>query len=182
MEDRSGGAVLAIGGVITVVILGMWAMKFIRALFLQITKTADAFAAMVTSVVGSLWALAQIAFLGSLAVGCVVAAVYFTYKYILMVKRGTELQAAVSRQMGEFRNSLTEQLHGFQSEVEARVDGIRRALNEALKEPDPVPVQVVATQPDIELLPPGQEAPTCESDPSNQGDSDTAMSAVSNPF
>src|SRR4051794_6169864 len=92
MEDRNGGAIMAIGGVITVVIVGMWAMKFVQALFLQLSKTADAFAVMVTSVAGALWALAQVTMLGSLIIGSVIAAVYFTYKYILMVKRGTELQ------------------------------------------------------------------------------------------
>jgi hypothetical protein len=182
MEDRNGGAIIAIGGVITVVVLAMWAMRFIHKLFLQIAKTADAFAAMVSSVAGSLWALAQIAFLVSLAVGCVVAAVYFTYKYILMVKRGTELQATVARQLDELQYSVSKQLQSFQSEVENRVEAMHRVLNEALKEPDLVPVQVVATQPTVELLPPGPDAATSESDPSNQGDPDAAMSAVSNPF
>jgi hypothetical protein len=180
MEDRNGGAIMAIGGVITVVIIAMWAMKFVQAMFIQLGKTCDAFAVMVTSVVGSLWALAQVAMLGSLIVGSVVAAAYFTYKYILMVKRGTELQKAVASQISELRHTVSEQLHDFRTDIENKVNGMRMDLNEALKEPDAVPV--IATQPSVELLPPGPEGITDERDSSNPGDTDAAMNAVSNPF
>lgn len=189
MEDRNGAGIMAIGGLVTVVILGMWVMKFIQEMFIQLGKTFDAFAAMVTSVIGSLWALTQVVLLGSLILGSVAAAIYFTYRYVLMVKRGTAIQENVTSQLHDFSYALDDKLQKFQSKVESRLTSMSHTLQEALKEPEAAPA---AAEPNKEqgLLPPreGLNSKTRDitesSNPatSNKGETETDLSAVSNPY
>lgn len=187
MEDRNGGAIMAIGGVLSIVILGAWVASIIKGVFIELGKTLDAFGVMMHSFVGFLWAMAQVAFLASLIVASVVAAIYFTYKYILMVKRATAIQQNVSAQLNSHGYELSEKLQAFEARVEGRLNYMGRALDEALKEPEAAPViaQVTPTQ---ALLPSnvGEDFEardlTVTTEPvvtTNQGDLVPDMSAVS---
>jgi predicted membrane protein len=140
MEDRDSGLILAIGGMASVVILGLWALKFLRSLFKELTKTFDAFGTLAASSFSMLGNALVAALLIAGIIATVVAAVYFTYKYIMMVKRATEIRESVESSLNKTKWEMTEAFHGFRSEVEREIDRMNRELTEALKEPEPVPL------------------------------------------
>lgn len=139
MEDRNGGAILAIGAVLTVVLLGMWALKFLQKLFMQLGRTFDAFGTMAASGLSMLGNVLLDVLLVAAIIGTVVAAVYFTYRYVMLVRRATDLQEMVDRRLYQSEYNLNQALTEFRRHVGANIDRMNRVLVEALKEPEPVP-------------------------------------------
>lgn len=140
MEDRNGGAILAIGGVLTVVFLGIWALRFLRALFEELGKTFEAFGNMAASGLSMLGNAALVVALIAVIVGSIIAAVYFTYKYVMLVRRATDIQEMVNRRLYESAHEVQESFRQFRVEVNGQIRYLDRQLTEALKEPDPVPL------------------------------------------
>jgi hypothetical protein len=153
MEDRNGGAIIAIGGLLTIVFLGIWVLRFLRGLFIELGKTFDAFGNMAASGLSMLGNVALAAFLIALIIGSVVAAVYFTYKYIMIVKRATEIKELVERRLHESACELDAAFQEFRSEVSGQIRRMDLQLTEALKEPDPVPLLPVAQRESAEVTP-----------------------------
>ena len=145
-NDNDSGGIAAIGGVLAVVVLFGVLMKILHGVFIQLTKTFNAFTGVVSSFFGSLWSIAEMTILCSLIVGSVIAAIYFTYKYILLVKRAAEVQKAVTEQLANLKYEIGDAQRDFEERVEIKLNSLSHNLNEALKKPEVLPTSEILAE------------------------------------
>jgi hypothetical protein len=169
-RNDTGGVIFAGGAVIVVVILGL-CLKLIKALFLELGRTFDAFSLMAQSLLELLFHFAIDASL----IACVVAAIYFTYRYILMVNKATALQRAVDQRLRDFSYELDMKYREFKAGVESKVRYLERELHEALKEPEPTAIDDAITIDAARLLP---TQPMPESTQGEAAESDTRSETI----
>ena len=105
-------------------------------------------------------------------IACVVAAIYFTYRYLLMVKNATELQSAVDQRLRDFSYDLDMKYREFKTGVESKVRYLEHELHEALKEPEPTAIDDAITVDATRLLP-AQPTPETVEESMNKGDEDS---------
>lgn len=109
-----------------------------------------------------LWALVQ--FAGILGFG--VLLIYAVYKFVRLVKRGTEIMESVELRLAEFQEQLKTDNKGFQSRVAEVVNRMNERLEEALREPEAASPEVPqAVQESV--APPQLQEPRQESAPTS---------------
>jgi hypothetical protein len=171
------------GGIIVVIVIGMVCLKAIKALFLEMGRTFDAFGIMASSFLGALWGAAQMAFLGALILGSVAAGIYFTYRYIQMVRQATDIQRAVGNSIDHFQYKMAEELQEFRTDMNRRIKTVEFELHQALEE------STAVTMPALESVSTGESNLEAAAEPraeismtENQGDSNTTINTVTNPY
>lgn len=183
MDRNDSGALYAGGGVVIVVVL-VACLKTIKALFIELGKTFDALALMAQSLIALLYQFA----IDIGLIACAVAAIYFTYRYVKMVKQATALREEVDRKLSQFdfdfRSTLESSLSECQKSVSAQVLRMEYQLREALKEPEvaPTPVAIIAASPASDALPESQSAVKPNAPATVESNEVTDLSAISNPY
>ncbi|MGZ3742527.1 MAG: hypothetical protein ACXWRE_07935 [Pseudobdellovibrionaceae bacterium] len=180
MRENDSSTMFA-GGIIIVVIVIMACLKAIEKIFIQMGKTFDAFGKMAQSFLAMAWQSVLALGLIALGIGCVIAAGYFTYKYYLMVKRGTELKKRVDDKLQDFAGQVNSLLKDIRESTDERIEMMEIKLKEALDRPTltPTPIEVVK----VAALPEPVGTPL-ETDDSELAapDQDSSPRDVSNPF
>jgi hypothetical protein len=139
MEKNDSGLMFA-GGAVVIIIVFAACLKALKALFIELTQVADAFSKLMASFLMGLWSFAQMAFLVGLGVGSVIAAVYFTYRYVKMVREGTALREQMRLKVSEMEAKFDSDFAAFENHVRGQVQKLEERLSEALRKPDVVPL------------------------------------------
>jgi hypothetical protein len=129
-DDKSPGAIFG-GGVIIFIILCFVFMKAVQKLFIEMGKTFDIFAVMAKSLFVLLWQLAIDVGL----IAAAVAAIYFTYRYIRLVRSATDLKKVLEQRHWKFHEDMASQFSTFRDEIEERVFVSERKLAEFFEPP-----------------------------------------------
>lgn len=186
MNDSNDGSIMFLGGAIAVIAIGALCLKFLRSLFLELTRTFDAFGKMATSFAGTLWGVAQVAFFAALIVGAIVAAIYFTYKYIQMVRRATDVQNTIRESIDHYQYKMQEAMREFRVSTDRRIQLMEYELRKALS------ARAESALPQIEgAASAANKETTAEGEPNahaeisttqKQGDPNERINTVSNPY
>lgn len=182
MRDNDSNTMFA-GGIIVVIIVIMACLKAIERIFIQLGKTFAAFGKMAESFFYMAWHGVLVLGLIALGLGCVFAAVYFTYKYFLMVKRATEVQTYVEDKIQDVVRQVNLILREARESADEKISALEYKLSEALDKPALAPVPV-----DENLLPEPTDKTSPEAhDPSEPTDSsptvqNSSPQNVDNPF
>jgi len=187
-EDNAG--IMFIGGILAIVILGGVVLKALGELFNQLAVTLNSFAHMVVSFSVLVLAVLRVAGVVAIIGGVIVMSIYFTYKYVMMVKRGSELKKYVNERLdtdlGAFRIELTDSFF-------KKVDGLSHRVGcldndvAKLKAP-PAPIAPLPAEPTG--VPEGGTVPTngngasVPQDPAKQGQIEAVPAPldVTNPY
>lgn len=178
---RDDSSTMFAGGIIVVIIVIMACLKAIQKIFIQMGQTFDAFGKMTGSFLYMAWEVILAIGLISLGIGCVFAAGYFSYKYYLMVRRGTEIKESVDARIQEFEEQMNTSIEELHRANEGRLRGMELKLHKALDKPALVP-KVTA----LNLLP-AQQVPEQDGKPSDSTTEptpaqDPSPQNVHNPF
>lgn len=186
MNDSNDGSIMFFGGAIAVIAIGALCLKFIKAFFLELSRTFNAFGKMATSFAGTLWGVAQVAFFAALIVGAIVAAIYFTYKYIQMVRRATDVQNTVRESIDHYQYKMQEAMREFRGSTDRRIQLMENELHKALS------ARVESALPQIEgAISATSEETKAGAEPNahaeismtqKQGDPKERINTVSNPY
>lgn len=185
MKDDNHSSIF-FGGIFAVIAIVVICLKAIEALFIEMGRTFYAFEIMAKSFVGAMWGAAQIAFFGALILSSIAAGIYFTYRYVQMVRNATEIQRTVDVAIHHFQNQMEESLHEFRSHISYRMEAVEHELQQALA------VRTAVTMPPQETVKAeafSESKFEPQPDPSagisianNQGDSNTPINTVTNPY
>lgn len=143
MRENDSSSMFA-GGIIVVVIVVMFFLKAIQKIFIQLERTFEAFGKMSESFFMMAWRALLALGLIAAAIACVFAAGYFSYKYYLMVKRGTELKRHLDHQLEEIVAQVNAKLREMRESNHERIQIMESKLREALDKPAMVPLVNVA--------------------------------------
>ncbi len=146
-NDNNNNAAMYGGGILVFIIIIAVVLESLEKLFIQIGRTFDAMTGMLGSVFMMLFTTLIMLGLIAVAAGLIFAAIYFSYKYYKMVKRGTDLKAYLDYTIGEFTNQVNIQIEEIKSDTKDSLNHMDRKLSHALDKP------AVAPMPDIPLLP-----------------------------
>ncbi len=172
MKDDS--STMFAGGAIVVIVIVVVCLKAIQEVFIQLGKTFDALGKMAGSFFYMAWNGVLALGLISLGIACVWAAGYFSYKYYLMVKRGTEIEARVDAKISGLIDQVNTSIKELKAQNNERVARLELKLREALEKPAIAPLPAGGT-----LLP----APAKLSDTANSDSTqDQSPQNVHNPF
>lgn len=136
MRDDDNRGVMVIGTLAIVILFAVMCMKFITALLIQLTKAWSAFGGMMGAFFYMLLALGKVVFLASLIIGCVVISCYGVYKYIKLVKQGTQLESWVKGEVLYARQEVRDKISEFQHEVSDQLGTISKEV-ELIRNPPP---------------------------------------------
>ena len=172
-QDNSGN--MFAGGVVVVVVVVGLCMKALHALFIEMGKTFDAFGNMAYSFFAMAWQGILMLSLIAIGAACVVGAIYFTYKYYMMVKRGTEIVKEVDAKMSD----LISRTSSLMSEHREDTDSKLRRMASVISE-----VRAEQTRRLAPPSAPGTPAPESDQEPDSSVTESTESSpiGVSNPF
>ncbi len=143
MRDNDSSTMFA-GGIILVIIVMMACLKAIQKIFTELSLMFEAMGKMAESFLSMAWHGALAISLISLGIGCVLAAGYFTYKYYLMVKRGTEIQNAVDDKIHGLMKQLNSTIETLHRDNNERIWALESKLKAALDKPAIAPTQAQA--------------------------------------
>ncbi len=132
------------GGIIIIVVVGALALKAIEKIFIQLGQVFDAMTNAAASFFMMAWHLVLALGLIAVGIGCVYAAVYFTNKYYLMVKRGTDLQQQVNRKLQEVTAELNSAVSQLREDTRYDLRLMAKKLSDALDKPEIVPAKALA--------------------------------------
>ncbi|RYZ78598.1 MAG: hypothetical protein EOP06_28755 [Proteobacteria bacterium] len=141
---------------------------------------------MAKSFVGAFWGAAQLAFFSALILSSLAAGIYFTYRYVQMVRNATEIQRTVDVSIHHFQNKMDESLHEFRSDIRYRMEAVELELQQALSARTAVTMPPQESSKDIPASVSNLEAQPDTSAgisvTNNQGDMNTPINAVTNPY
>lgn len=184
MDRNDSGGVMFAGGAVVLIVVLVACLKVIKEFFIAMGKTFDALALMLQSLVGLFIHLA----IDAALLGAAIGAIYFTYRYVRMVRRGTDLKREVDLKMMEFESLLDSKFSAFTERTDARVRYLERELYEALKEPEvapPPPAIATATiqlpAPPASIIVAEDAAASTDSIPTGENE-DSSLSAIQNPY
>lgn len=140
MGDNDSNTMFA-GGVIVVIIVIMACLKAIQKIFTELGLMFKAFGKMAESFLHMAWHGVLALGLIATGLGCLFAAGYFTYKYYVMVKRGTEIQKAVNDKVQSFYEHINSTFETHQRDNDERLHAMALKLKEALDKPAIAPTQ-----------------------------------------
>lgn len=138
MNDNNNGTVFA-GGIVIIILVIAFALKALEKIFIQLGQMFDAFTKMIGSFFMMTWQAVLMLGLMAIGIGLVYAAIYFSYKYYKMVKRGTELQADVERRLTDFADQVNSILKDHHQDTRSKLQQMSQKLSEALDKPAVVP-------------------------------------------
>lgn len=147
MSDRNGGEIAGFGmiaGVVLVCWVGSIVVKAANKLFDEIGRAMDALGEMILSLVGMLLAIAKVLLIVGLTAAAIALVVYLTHKYLMMIKRGTEIKREVDRKLETFEAGIENSMTDFKAKIGNHLVRMDRQLAEALAEPSPVPQKLEA--------------------------------------
>lgn len=122
-HDDDNKIVMFFGAAFTAIVIGGFILSSMKNLFIELKKTFDAFGDLVGSTFFMMWNVAQFVLLLGLIVGGIVVSVYFTYKYVQMLKGATAL-----------KKEMAESLHDFKVDVDHRLESEIKRLNQSLRQ------------------------------------------------
>lgn len=138
-NNNDSGILIFVGGVIAVCAIFAVVIKALQHVFAEIGRLLEAFAFMATGFIHAVWAVTQIVGLIAIAVFVVAASVYFTYKYVKMVKRGTEIVEEVQLRMNSLYYQVQRDNKILKDDLERQVEFLEARLDKALKAPEAAP-------------------------------------------
>ncbi len=154
-EKEDSGVFLFIGGGVVLIGLSVMVLKAIQAFFDELTKSIRAFENTVVSFVPMLLHILEVVGLVSAIIAAAVGGVYFTYKYIRLVKRATELREYVECELNirllKIHTELSVNCASEAFALNTKMSHVQRKLEESLKPPTPISPSplVVSTTPHI---------------------------------
>lgn len=131
MRDNDSNTIFA-GGIVAVLVMIGLSLKALKRIFIELEHTFYAFGKMAHSFWSMAWNSVVALGLVAVGIGCVFAAIYFTYKYYLMVKRGTELKKAVDIKICDFSIQLHSNLEEIRETYDERIHYLELKLHQAL--------------------------------------------------
>lgn len=137
MNNDQAGSAIFLGLILFGFFLWMLS-KIATKVFIELGHLFNAIGNAATSFFGMLWVLVQ--FAGILGLGILL--VYAVYKFVLLVKNGTEIMKQAERRLNEFHEQVSAENKSFQSRVSSKVWELHKRLEEALKEPEVAPPEV----------------------------------------
>lgn len=146
-NNNDSGTMFA-GGIIVVIIVIMFSLKAIEKIMVQLSKTFNAFGSAMASFGQMAFNVLLVLALLAAAIGCVYAAVYFTYRYYKMVKAGTDLKQLLDERFFDLDQKLFSELRAKQSDFDYRIRLMEKKLKSALDRPEltpPAKVQLPTT-------------------------------------
>ena len=138
MKDNDSSAMFAGGIILVIIVIGV-CLNALKKLFILLGETFNAFGNMAKGFFYMAWQLLLALGLIALVIGCVYAAVYFTYEYYKMVKKGTELKKEVDEKMQDMANQINDILKSHKAETKSYLSEMDLKLRSALDKPDIVP-------------------------------------------
>ena len=156
-NDSSGPMAGAVLGLIVLYFI----VKAMKKVFIEVGHMFDAFGDFLRSFVLGLWHFAEVAFFVSLGLGSVAVAIYFTHKYVRMVKRATEIQKGVRMDLDDCKTTVRSEVGALSEGVARTQDQLNRQirllemrLEEALKAPEVKPEPQKPVSPATAAAPP----------------------------
>ena len=149
-NNNDSGTMFA-GGIIVVIIVIMFSLKAIEKIMVQLSKTFNAFGSAMASFGQMAFNVLLVLVLIAVAVGCIYAAVYFTYRYYKMVKAGTDLKQLLDERFFDLDQKLFSELRAKQSDFDDRIRLMEKKLKAALDRPELTPPTKVPTLPVADL-------------------------------
>lgn len=137
-NNNDSGTMFA-GGIIVVIIVIMFSLKAIEKIMVQLSKTFNAFGSAMASFGQMAFNVLLVLALLAAAIGCVYAAVYFTYRYYKMVKAGTDLKQLLAERFFDLDQKLFLELRAKQSDFDYRIRLMEKKLKSALDRPELTP-------------------------------------------
>ena len=119
MKSDDGGPILLFGGVAVVIAMGSIAFKAMERFFNQLSNTIDAFGKVVSSFFPMLLNVLEIVGLVAVIILVAVAGVYFTVRYVRMVRRATAIQAYVDEALNRSQDQFFTKI---EKEVVSKID------------------------------------------------------------
>ena len=138
-SDNDNGPLMMFGALILIAFLVSFLAKVLTSIFHQIGLMFVEIGTMAGNLAGMLWGVAQVVFWITAIGASVTTAVYFTYKYVLMVKRGTEIIAEFDHKSKELSGILLGDQRLLESRITREIERLRDELSAALSQPEVAP-------------------------------------------
>ncbi len=148
-EGSDNGAAMFFGGVIGVIALVAFVLKALKGMFIEVAAAFEAFSNAAVASFTALFRGLEVAALVAAIIALPIAAIYFTYRYYLMVKKGTDLKRYVETELDarftDFRATTEKEFLLQAQDLRWQMNRVQGKLDELLKPatatPVPVPIE-----------------------------------------